>query len=348
MPSPELRSENWALQPELYEKFQAGVLGLLESENWRAYLAYQRRFHRYSPGNALLVMLQNPDASQIGSMQTWNRQGRSVKPGEHGLKIWCPVPGKPSVELDEDGEEREVKGRTFFKLGTVFDVEQTKSRTGQAPPEVVRVIDQALRPNLLATLEMVAADRGITLKESPKKEMHGANGFFTPADNTITMLDSLPSAQRAKTLAHELGHSILHGDGYDYLANRPDAELEAESVAYLVCGSMGLDSKDYSFGYVAGWASELGEKGREEVAERLLKATKSIRAASEEIVQAVEAKLGPADPVREPASKLTRVVESSMKRKGVAQAHSLARERASATAPPNAVDVLSPALMNAR
>src|ERR1035437_9615725 len=131
---------------------------------------------------------------------------------------------------------------------------------------------------------MVAADRGITLKAAPKKEMHGANGFFRPADNTITMLDSLPSAQRAKTLAHELGHSILHGDGYDYKASRPDAELEAESVAYLVCGSMGLDSKDYSFGYVAAWASELGEKGREEVAERLLKATQQKRATGETLV----------------------------------------------------------------
>ena len=348
MPSPELRSENWALQPELYEKFQAGVLGLLESDNWRAYLAYQRRFHRYSPGNALLVMLQNPDASQIGSMQTWNRQGRSVKPGEHGLKIWCPVPGKQSVELDEDGEEREVKGRTFFKLGTVFDVEQTKSRTGQAPPEVVRVIDQALRPNLLATLEMVAADRGITLNESPKKEMHGANGFFTPADNTITMLDSLPSAQRAKTLAHELGHSILHGDGYDYRANRPDAELEAESVAYLVCGSMGLDSKDYSFGYVAAWASELGEKGREEVAERLLKATKSIRAASEDLVKAVEAKLEPPEPVQAPAPKVSAGIDRTRALRRATPRPEPSREPAPAMAPPHAVDTLPPAFVGAR
>jgi hypothetical protein len=163
---------------------------------------------------------------------------------------------KPSVELDEAGEEREVKGRTFFKLGAVFDVEQTQRKTGQEPPEVVRVIDQAFGPNLLATLEMVAADRGITLKASPKNGMHGANGFYTPVDNTITRLDSLPSAQRAKTLAHGLGHSILHGDGYNYRANRPDAELEAESVAYLVCGSMGLDSKTtHSAMWLAGPAS---------------------------------------------------------------------------------------------
>lgn len=289
-------------------------------------------------------MLQNPDASQIGSMQTWNRQGRSAKPGEHGLKIWCPVPGKPSVELDEDGEEREVTGRTFFKLGTVFDVEQTQSKTGQEPPEVVRVIDQALRPNLLATLEMVAGDRRITLKASPKKEMQGANAFYTPADNTITLLDSLPSAQRAKTLGHELGHSILHGDGYDYRANRPDAELEAESVAYLVCGSMGLDSKDYSFGYVAGWASELGEKGREEVAERLLKATKSIRAASEDLVKAVEAKLAPPEPVHDPARKLSAGIDRAMVRGGVTQRH----EPALAIAPPNAISARSSAFVGTR
>jgi hypothetical protein len=195
---------------------------------------------------------------------------------------------------------------------------------------------------------MVAADRGITLKASPKKEMHGANGFYTPVDNTIIVLDSLPSAQRAKTLAHELGHSVLHGDGYDYRANRPDAELEAESVAYLVCGSMGLDSKDYSFGYVAGWASELGEKGREEVAERLLKATKSIRAASEDLVKAVEAKLAPAEPVQAPAPKVSPAVDRSMTRQGVSKRHEPTREPAPAIAPPNSVDALSPAFLNAR
>jgi len=163
--------------------------------------------------------------------------------------------------------------------------------------------------------------------------------------NTITLLDSLPSAQRAKTLAHELGHSILHGDGYDYRANRPDAELEAESVAYLVCGSMGLDSKDYSFGYVAGWASELGERDKAEVAERLLKATKQIKAASEEIVKAVEAKL---EPVQAPEPKLSVGVDKAIGRKGATRRPVPAREPAPAMAPSNAVDIRSRAFMGAR
>jgi len=111
---------------------------------------------------------------------------------------------------------------------------------------------------------------------------------------------------------------------------------------------MGLDSKDYSFGYVAGWASELGEKGREEVAERLLKATKSIRAASEDLVQAVEAKLEPPEPVQAPASELSAGIDRRMARRGVMPRPVPAREPALAMAPSNAVDIRSRAFMGAR
>ncbi|MDA8329919.1 MAG: ImmA/IrrE family metallo-endopeptidase [Candidatus Dormibacteraeota bacterium] len=170
--------------------------------------------------------------------------------------------------------------------------------SGQETPEIpVRLIDSSPRADLLAALQAVAIDKGLLVKMD-SHDCGRANGFFRPDTRTIEIAAGLPDAQQVKTLAHELAHSILHGQTYDYHANRPDAELQAESVAYLVCGSQGMDSAAYSFGYVASWATEQGNLDKTEVADRLLKSTKAIRAASEDLVTAVEAKLvAPAEPV---------------------------------------------------
>jgi hypothetical protein len=347
--SPFLQAENWKYQPELFEKFQAGVLGLLESEKWAEWLQYQRRFHRYSPGNVMLIMNQNPEATQVASLQTWNRQGRSITSGSHGMKIWTPVPAKKTVELDDEGEEREVKGRTYFRLGTVFDVSQTQSKTGQEPPEVVRLIDEKPRPEVMIALTDIIHDRGLQLQVAPRELLGGANGVYRPAEKMIVLAAGLSDGQTTKTMAHELAHSILHGEGYDYRANRPDAELEAESVAYLVCGSQGLDSKDYSFGYVAGWASEMGEKPKIEVAERLLKATKAIKGASETIVGELEAKLAPEAAKNVAQKPLGREVSQTVALEPVKIAPGRAKSRQHSTNPPGipagAIDITSPAFL---
>lgn len=353
MPSQELRAENWKFQPELFEKFQAGVLGLLESDNWRNYLNYQKRFRRYSPGNVILIMKESEGtATQVASLNTWNRQGRSVKAGEHGLKIWVPVPAKKTVELDDTGEEREVKGRTYFKLGTVFDVSQTQSKTGQEPPEVVRLIDEKPREEVMLALAEIIHDRGLQLEHAPRALLNGANGVFKPTEKMIVLADGLSDGQTTKTMAHELAHSILHGHDYNYAANRPDAELEAESVAYLVCGSQGLKTDDYSFGYVLGWASEMGERPKIEVAERLLKATKSIKVASEAIVSELEAKLDPEAAKSVVQKAPQRTIERSVGLEPAKIAPGRAKSRQHSTNPPGipagAIDITSPAFLAQR
>ena len=336
MASPELRAENWKFQPELFEKFQAGVLNLLDSNEWQRYLEYQRAFHRYSPGNVMLIMAQNPEATQIASMQTWNRQGRSVIKGEHGLKIWCPVPGR-KVEQDEEGNETERKV-TWFKLGTVFDVAQTQSKTGVEPPEPVRLIDSAPRPDLFTALNAVARYRGLIVQIVAKSEMHGANGYYQPDTRMIRLAEGLPEAMKVKTLAHELAHSVLHGKDFDYKAERPDAELQAESVAYLICGSQGLETDGYSFGYVASWASEQGDLSKVEVAERLLKSTKAIRSASEDLVKAVEEKLSPVEVEADPKVEQNRAVTRELVARSKVEIDDMAKRHAP---PENAVDIMS-------
>ena len=226
---------------ELLDTLTEGISSLTSSERWRRHLDVQARFHRYSFGNALLIGAQFPEATRVAGFTTWKCLGRSVAKGESAIWILAPVVGR-RVRVDEDEEHRPIRG---FRTVPVFDLSQT---TGDPLPEVCSTLGGGDPTRLLDRLVDRTEGVGYTVVFT---ELPGTvNGDCSFAARRIRVEVRNAPDQQVKTLAHELAHALLHAQVDD----RSLAELEAESTAYVVCRSLGLDSGAYSFGYVATWA----------------------------------------------------------------------------------------------
>ena len=211
------------------------------SETFQAYLDIQARFHKYSWHNSLLIMMQCPQASQVTGYRTWQELGRQVRKGERGIMIFAPCPWKREKD-DGDTEEG-----VFFKAVHVFDVAQTE---GDDLPAVDVPTVEVAADRLLADLQRVATERGIAVTFGPID----TGAFGVSKGGSIEVDNQHPTGQQAKTLAHELAHEALHKDK----ATRGDltraiAELEAESVAYVVSTHFGLDVQVRASRYIALW-----------------------------------------------------------------------------------------------
>jgi len=212
------------------------------SETFRAYLEVQARFHKYSWHNTLLILSQRPNATQVAGYKACQKLGRHVKKGEHGIMIFAPRPFRKEVE--RDGQTEEIEG-IWFRPVHVFDVSQTD---GQDLPTVhVPTIDTAA-DDLLASLTRVADRRGIQVSF----DRLSGGLFGTSKGGTVEVNNTHPTGQQAKTLAHELAHEALHKSDRTGLT-RTVAELEAESVAYVVCTHFGLDVEVRASRYIALW-----------------------------------------------------------------------------------------------
>jgi antirestriction protein ArdC len=248
-----------------------GVARLTTSEAWTAWLDVQRRFHRYSWGNTLLVSCQRPDATRVAGFHAWLRLGRHVRKGEHGIAILGPVVPRLRVVDSETGDEILVAGRPHsFRIAHVFDVSQTE---GQELPELpVSRLEGADPEDRYTQLRAVAHSLDFTVEED---HLAGeVNGDCNHALRRIRVEVANEPRQMVKTLAHELGHAFLHADRAGLA--REQAELEAESVAYIVCAGLDIDSSQYSFGYLAVWAGG-GEQARRSIAESAERIQKAAR-----------------------------------------------------------------------
>jgi antirestriction protein ArdC len=219
--------------------------------------------------------MQRPDATRVAGYHTWKSVGRQVRKGEHGIAILAPiVPRLPVAREDEDGTERVLVGHpTAFGLARVFDIAQTD---GEALPEVVSRLIGDDAGSRFAGLAKVAATLGYSVEVS---ELPGQrNGDCTFELKRIRVREGLEPAQSVKTLAHELAHAILHSEADCTGQTRAVAELEAESVAFVVCDDLGLDSSAYSFGYIATWAGcgDDADKAISASAQRINKAARTI------------------------------------------------------------------------
>jgi antirestriction protein ArdC len=204
------------------------------------------RFHR--------IALQRPEATRVAGFNAWLKVGRAVRKGERGIAILAPCVYKSP--RDEEDQEDEVSSRVLrgFKVVHVFDVAQTE---GEPLPEIARRLDSADDYPVLERLRAVAAVLGYTVaREDLGSSTNGDCNFVA---KRIRVHSEVSDAQAVKTLVHELAHAVLH-DGMPL--DRARAELEAESVAYMVCSEVGVDSGGYSFGYLAGW----GGGGEEAIA----------------------------------------------------------------------------------
>lgn len=276
------------------DRLEEGVTEVFTSGRYAQYLSVMSRFHNYSANNCLLIAMQRPDATLVAGYRAWqDKFGRQVRRGEHGIKILSPVvvrePAEAGEAAGEDGG-RETRRLVGFRAATVFDVSQTE---GKDLPSIA--VDE-LRGGvgdfdaIMAAVEKVG---GYPVEFETIRS--GAKGYFSHADpKRIVIQEGMSQAQTLKTALHELAHSVMHDpDSPTEGGARPDRgtrEVQAESVAFVVSSWLGLDTGEYSFGYVASWSDgrELGE---------LRASLDEIRRVSHGIIEGIEAEVSGA---REP------------------------------------------------
>ncbi len=238
---------------EVHERLVAAVEALTTGADWLRFLDTARRFRTYSLNNLLLIVAQRPDATRVAGYRTWQSLGRQVLRGEHGIAILAPCTYKTDDSDDEAAEtshgRRVLRG---FKVVHVFDIGQTEGEPLPEPP--VAILTGDAPGDLRDRLAQLIRAEGYAFTVGPLPEpFTDANGLTQHDARAVTVRHDLPAAKQAKTTAHELAHVLLHQPGAHDL-DRPRAEVEAESVAYLVCAAAGLATDAYSFGYVATWS----------------------------------------------------------------------------------------------
>lgn len=251
---------------QITDKLEKGVKDVFQSDKYKQFLNVMAKFPRYSVNNTMLIMMQRPDAQLCQSFTGWKQMGRYVKKGEKGISILAPAPYKierEQTKLDDKGrpvydtdgepvkEKVEVTIRAF-KVVKTFDLAQTdgKELPTIGPNELVGSIDGY--PKLLQALQEISP-----VPVSFELIDGGAKGYYNLENKSIVIQDGMSEVQTIKTLLHEMAHQKLHDkdtvpEAKDITRN--GKEVEAESVAYVVCQHYGINTSDYSFSYVAGWS----------------------------------------------------------------------------------------------
>ena len=252
----------------IMQSLESGVEELFTSNRYQEFLKTMAKFHNHSFNNTMLIAMQRPDATLVTSYKNWQSMGRQVMKGEKGITIIAPAPYKKMKEKEVlDENQRPIMGTDgkpkteqvevtvpHFKAVTVFDIAQTSGEP-----------IQTLAPELLtAAVQDFDSFMQAIQKISPVPirfdEIDGnANGYYHNADKEIVIKKGLSESQTLKTAIHETAHAKLHDreimESLGVEKDRLTKEVEAESVAYCVCSSFGLDTSDYSFPYIAGWSS---------------------------------------------------------------------------------------------
>ncbi|MGH9211930.1 MAG: ArdC-like ssDNA-binding domain-containing protein [Acidimicrobiales bacterium] len=238
---------------ELLGRLHDGVAAIVTGDDWRRYLDVARRFHNYSWWNTIAILTQRPEATRIAGYRAWRRLGRQVRKGEVGIRILAPCTYRRLVVDDDTDEATQVTQLRGFKVVSVFDIAQTDGDPlPEQPP--VEVLDGPAPGLLHHQLASLIRAEGFTFLTGPMPDHHpGALGVTDFSTRTVTVKRGLPAAQRAKTTAHEFAHVLLHEPGPGVPA-RARQEIEAESVAYVVMGALGVVADAYSFSYVTSWS----------------------------------------------------------------------------------------------
>lgn len=236
----------------LHEQLQTSLQELVTSEDWQRALTVAARFHDYSFANTQLIWAQSlargVTPSRVAGYRMWQQLGRQVRRGEHGLGILAPVIRKVTPENGKE-DERRVVG---FRVVHVFDIAQTD---GEPLPEVTATLVEGDLPVHWDQVSELIAAAGFDLQVADVDRLGEANGITDWQQRDVAVRASLPGAQRFKTAIHELAHVRLHEPTAEGRPNcRGIVEVEAESVAYLVCAGLGIDSAGYSLPYVASWS----------------------------------------------------------------------------------------------
>ena len=235
---------------ELQAKIADQVEALRESEAWARFLDFTKAFHRYSINNLLLIFGQCPEASHVAGYRTWQKLNRQVRKGERGIRIYGGRDVRETVENPTTGQEEEQRRTMFFPV-SVFDMGQTDLID---PAEIARPLTGEDTAGIFDAVADYLTGQGWTVER--ESIPGGAQGYTDPETRRVVLDSDLSPAQAAKTALHEAAHVLLHAEENhaEYVEHRGIKETEAESVAYVVAGILGLDTSGYSVGYVAGWS----------------------------------------------------------------------------------------------
>ena len=286
---------------EITDRLEEGLKELFEGEKYKSYLNTMSKFHNYSANNIQLIEMQCPDATYVAGYKAWQRNfERHVNKGERGIRILAPAPYKIKEEqekidpvtnepvLDRDGmpvmEEVEIK-IPAFRVVTVFDYSQTDGK------ELPGLGVNELHGDVERYRDFMEALERVSPVPIRYEEMEGdRKGYFIDLSRPIAIKEGMSEAQTAKTGVHEVAHAKLHAREAEQdtekavYKDRETKEVEAESIAYTVCQHFGIDTSDYSFGYIAGWSS-----GKE--MPELKSSLDTIRRTSSELIKGIEAQL---------------------------------------------------------
>ena len=284
---------------EITDRLEEGLKELFEGEKYKSYLNTMSKFHNYSANNIQLIEMQCPDATYVAGYKAWQRNfERHVNKGERGIRILAPAPYKIKEEqekidpvtnepvLDRDGmpvmEEVEIK-IPAFRVVTVFDYSQTDGK------ELPGLGVNELHGNVERYQDFMEALSRVSPVPIRYEEMEGdRKGYFIDLSRPIAIKEGMSETQTAKTGVHEVAHAKLHAKEVEQetgtIKDRETKEVEAESIAYTVCQHFGIDTSDYSFGYIAGWSS-----GKE--MPELKSSLDTIRRTSSELIKGIEAQL---------------------------------------------------------
>ena len=284
---------------EISERLEQGVKEIFTSERYTEYLNTMSKFHNYSFNNTLLITMQKPEATLVAGYQAWQKKfNRHVKRGEKGIQIIAPTPVREKQEIEkidpdtqepiigEDGQpETEIVEMIIprFRVATVFDVSQTEGEP----------IAELEVPELTGSVQFYDTFMQALQSVSPvpirMMNVEGdAKGYYHQTEKYIAIKEAMSNVQTMKTGVHEVSHALLHDrevmDAEGVLKDQTTKEVEAESIAYIVCNHFGLDTSEYSFTYIASWCESRDMKA--------LKASMdTIRKTSSEVVENIEAQM---------------------------------------------------------
>ena len=244
----------------LSRHLKEGIKEFLDSDKYKDYLTKMSQLNNYSNRNLRLILAQNPEARQVASFKQWKENfGRYVKKGEKALRIFKPMTKIKKDEnnqpiLDKNGKPETV---TFFGLVPVFDVSQTEGKEMPKAAEVKEQLTDLDYANLYRALMAIAKENDVSVRfEEMENNKHGY--YSVPENQIVLRSNEMNKARIIKTFLHEMAHAELHHADNPQKENltRSTAELQAESVAYVVSSYYGIDTSEYSFNYLSGWSAD--------------------------------------------------------------------------------------------
>ncbi|KQV07087.1 ArdC-like ssDNA-binding domain-containing protein [Leifsonia sp. Root112D2] len=253
--APRKTAEEKKAQAEaLHASITDQVDALRNTDQWKRFLGFAQSFHAYSLNNLLLILSQRPDATTVAGFRAWQAKGRQVRKGETGIRIFGYRQQK-LIEEDENGDDIE-KTITRYPILTVFDIEQTDPIEGA---DDISTLSSPLTGTddfgIVDTLSNHLTANGWKIEYQSLPG--GQSGYTAPETHLIVIDDQLSAEHTAKTMIHETAHIVLRhiDDMTEHAQHRGLMETEAESVAYIVAGMLGIDTSSYSIGYIAGWSN---------------------------------------------------------------------------------------------